>query len=141
MMSNSLQANFSPKASALHYISMAKYNCIPCGNISIKKYLYTLRALLAARWAAQNHSMPPIVFSKLAEAMLPASLRLYVAELLRQKTNGSETSFSERIPALDYFITEEFAALSKLIANIPASAPAKKEHMDAFFRSILSSAK
>jgi hypothetical protein len=51
--------------------------------VRAKKYFYVLRPLLACRWILRTNTPPPMLFSELAAADLPAHLNESVQELLR----------------------------------------------------------
>jgi len=56
-----------------HYVSMAKKNLhkyLQGEIIRHKKYFYSLRPLLAARWIRQRGSLPPMRFAELASQMI-----------------------------------------------------------------------
>ena len=112
---------FQSKAGMYHYLSMAKsnYRAYLCGEtVRLKKYFYVLRPVLAAKWIAERHCPPPVLFSELAEAMLTPALRPDVERLLELKMQTPEMGEREKIPALHDYLTESIAALEALAAEI-----------------------
>jgi uncharacterized protein len=59
-------------------------------KISIKKFLYASRALLACRWIRQHKSQPPTEFQALVDDVASADERIYFADLLAKKSDTSE---------------------------------------------------
>lgn len=47
---------------------MKKY--LSADEVKLKKYFYGLRSILAARWAVENGTVPPVEFEKLVEEKL-----------------------------------------------------------------------
>lgn len=99
-----------------HYVSMAKNNIenhFQSSQVNLKKYLYTLRPVLACEWIMVKNCPPPTEFSKLVDEVLPDSLKTSVQELLAIKKNSSEKDYGVRIPYIDSYIEQkldEFAA-------------------------------
>ena len=58
-----------------------------------KKYFYALRPILACRWALEQKSPPPVLFSRLVEAELPGSLGPAVEHLLLNQFLLAELQF------------------------------------------------
>ena len=91
---------FSERACFLHYLNMAKHNYqayLTGETVRLKKYLYVLRPVLAARWILNRHSIPPVLFSELEEAMLPVEMRETVSELLERKMQTPEAGAEPKI--------------------------------------------
>ena len=68
---------FSVKKSLYHYLRMAERNYktyLKFEDVQVKKYLYVLRPLLAAKWIVEKKSAPPVLFEELAEAELENEL-------------------------------------------------------------------
>lgn len=118
-----------------HYFQMARKTFrmhLQDDEVKFKKYLYALRALLAARWAREREDAPPMVFADLAEATLhEADVATEINRLLEIKARSVESDTSERWPVLHAFIENELAIGER-------SAPARgdradvKKQMDAF---------
>lgn len=62
---------FSVVSISHHYLHMARNNAhefLAGEKVSLKKYLYVVRALLAARWSIRRQSPAPMLFSELMAA-------------------------------------------------------------------------
>lgn len=132
------QTHFSPERAWHHYISMARNNYrayLRGDQVRLKKYLYALRPLLAARWVAQRGTAPPMAFSELVSTQLDAHddtvLRADIQRLLEWKMQASEAAHSAPWPALSAFIESELERKPQLPARTPVSA-ADIAALDAF---------
>ena len=116
---------FSPVASARHYLSMARGQMAACtaGTIRLKKYLYTMRALLAARWVVAERAPAPMLFGDLVGAELEDSMSGLVEELLAAKTASGESDERPRVPAFDAWVA---GALAEMEDAVGALAPGPK---------------
>ena len=116
---------FSPVASARHYLSMARGQVAACtaGTIRLKKYLYIMRALLAARWVVAERAAAPMLFGDLVGAELEDSMSGLVEELLAAKTASGESDERPRVPAFDAWVA---GALAELEDAVGALAPGPK---------------
>jgi predicted nucleotidyltransferase len=88
-----IPAFFNPMGATHHYRSMAKQalsSMTPDGRISIKKYLYATRALLACRWIERHRSQPPTEFHTLVSHLLSSDARSEMDKLVTQKSLGAE---------------------------------------------------
>jgi len=102
---------FSPVRAYHHYVSMAKknlYSHLQGEIIRHKKYFYSLRPLLAARWIRQRNNLPPMRFAELASHMLddPALID-EINALLAIKMQVAESDSGPRRNRLHDFIESE----------------------------------
>lgn len=107
-------ACFSQKASAFHYLGMEGGHSrayLRGEEVVAKKYLYVVRALLAARWCLEERSPAPMLLSDLVEAKLPEHLRPFVDGLLVAKARGKEHALVPRMPELDEWVVRDDAEL------------------------------
>jgi predicted nucleotidyltransferase len=84
---------FNPVGATHHYRSMAKQalaSMTPDGRLSIKKFLYATRALLACRWIERHRSQPPTEFLALVNELLPTDERSAMERLILQKSLNAE---------------------------------------------------
>ncbi|MEM9948399.1 MAG: nucleotidyltransferase domain-containing protein [Cyanobacteria bacterium P01_D01_bin.36] len=130
---------FLPLASCYHYCSMARQHQMRTAKktqVSLKKYLYTLRPCLAAMWVIERGTQPPMLFSELVEAYLPSGeLRRVVDELVTIKSSATEKDSVERLPMLDTFIEESVVRIGE---NLPAQKTAmRKDECNELFRQML----
>ena len=109
---------FNPRALAFHYAGMARENAneflrIANGEVrdeppTTKKYLYVVRAILAAKYVCDYRDMPYIEFSDLVDNYRKQLYRDGVYEaidgLLKRKREGLEKDVHERLPELDEWV-------------------------------------
>lgn len=105
---------FSGKRSRYHYLAMAHNNFrgyLQGDSVRLKKYLYVLRPLLAARWIALGLGQPPMRFADLAERLVDdAALLAEINALLTIKMRANEAEYSPRWPRIHAFIESELAS-------------------------------
>jgi predicted nucleotidyltransferase len=107
---------FSPRASSDHYRGLAKQMALGklrSERVRAKDYLYALRAVLAAKWIAESHSIPPVPFADLF-GTAPLGIQSLIPELLEHKTRTAECERMERIPELDAFLHEFLESVTTL---------------------------
>jgi len=118
---------FSPKRGRHHYLSMARRNFrsyLQGENVRLKKYLYVLRPLLAAKWIECGLGQPPMRFADLAEALVTdVALLDEINALLAIKMSVAEAEYSARWPNIHAFIDNE-------LARTPVDADYKKPEGD-----------
>jgi hypothetical protein len=128
---------YSPRRCFAHYLHMALGNWRDylCGRkqVSLKKYLYVFRPLLACRWIERGLGQVPMLFDELVAQVLDESfVREAIAELVARKRAGDELDCGPRVEALDGFIKAELPRLESLI---PAEEVLPKiEPLNRFFR-------
>lgn len=128
---------YSPKKCFVHYLHMAfgNYRDYLRGRdmVSLKKYLYVLRPLLACRWIERFQSPVPMLFQELVDAVLDeADVREAVAELVARKQSAEELSVAPPVEVLSQFVQMELVRLDAL--NHPTDASGDVDELDAFFR-------
>ena len=131
---------FQPRHLLYHYLSMARSNAhayLRGEEVSLKKYFYVLRPLLACRWIMDRGTPPPIEFDRLTEAELPASLYETVEQLLAQKRSTPEMGKGAHISVLDSFIHAEFDELDNAAELLPGKPDRSWEPLNAVFRQLL----
>ncbi|MGB0953425.1 MAG: nucleotidyltransferase domain-containing protein [Planctomycetota bacterium] len=135
------QANeaFRPLAACHHYHSMMRNMMSAIGNgeqVRMKKYLYSLRPMLAAQWVQERGTQPPILFQDLVEAYMPAGpLRTFLDAMIERKASDEETGLIERHPPLDQFLEEGFRKLGESLPEATSGVP--PERVNAWFRAML----
>lgn len=98
---------FNPVAHAHHYLGMATKHSvrhIRSGRVTLKRYLYATRALLACKWAIEEQSPVPMAFGDLCDALLDDNLRSLIDQIVETKVHGMEGDQQEAIPELDAWI-------------------------------------
>ena len=117
-----MQNYFSSKRGLYHYLSMADGNYreyLRGEMVRAKKYFYVLRPLLACRWILRTNTPPPMLFSELAAADLPAHLNESVQELLRIKMEVPEMKLIQRVNEINAFIEEKLPHIKEQIRSLP----------------------
>ncbi len=106
---------FSDVKGRWHYLSMANKTWrthFTADTVKLKKYLYVLRPLLAARWIDAGKGMPPMRFARLAEALVQdPNVRDEINALLRLKMSSVEHRHASRFARIDAYIEAELVAM------------------------------
>jgi len=128
---------YSPRRCFAHYRHMAFGNWRDYlrgrEQVSLKKYLYVFRPLLACRWIERQLGQVPMLFAQLAESVLDeADLRTALAELVARKQAGEELAVAPPVEALTRFIEAELPRLEAL--NEPGDVAGEVEELNGFFR-------
>lgn len=116
-----MKVYFSKKKTLYHYLSMAENNYreyLKEDMVRAKKYFYVLRPVLAAKWIFDYETPPPMEFSKLMKAELPAELTKDVENLLEIKINFPEVKTVPRIEAINKYLDKSIAELREQIDEI-----------------------
>lgn len=122
-----LPAIYAVEKGIYHYRSMAKTNYrgyLRGEQVSLKKYFYVLRSLLAARWLEINRTPAPLEFDRLL-TMLPndEALKAAIDALLVRKKQATEKALSAPVASIQIFIETELARLAALsLAATPRDA-------------------
>jgi len=133
---------FSPKSCMYHYLNMAKGNYrdyLQGEQVKIKKYFYVLRPILACGWIETYHTMPPIEFDRLVEALIPegSRLRMTIEQLLKRKKAGEELDYEPKLHPINDYLEERIAHFERTALALGLGAGAQDEQLDALFRSAL----
>ena len=128
---------YSPRRCFAHYLHMAFGNWRDYlrgrEEVSLKKYLYVFRPLLACRWIERQLGQVPMLFAQLVEGVLDeADVRAALAELVARKQAGEELAVAPPVEALSRFIEAELPRLEAL--NEPDDAAGEVEELNGFFR-------
>jgi len=128
---------YSPRRCFAHYLHMAFGNwrnyLRDREEVSLKKYLYVFRPLLACRWIERQLGQVPMLFARLVESVLEeAEVRAALDELVARKQAGEELAVAPPVDALTRFIEVELSRLDAL--NEPPEAAGDMEELDRFFR-------
>lgn len=130
---------FSVKKSLFHYWHMAESNYrkyLKEDMVRVKKYLYVLRPLLAARWVLDRKTAPPMLFEELLDAELEDSLRPEVEKLLILKKSMSEIGLTPRIQLFNDYIDKSMPEMKK-IAECIYEGKHNWEPLDQVFNEII----
>ena len=128
---------YSPRRCFVHYLHMAAGNARDYLRgrelVSLKKYLYVFRPLLACRWIERQLGPVPMLFAELVNRVLEEKeVREALEELVRQKQAGKELAVAPPVEALSRFVDRELPRLESL--NQPDEAAANIEELNRFFR-------
>jgi uncharacterized protein len=128
---------YSPRRCFAHYLHMAFGNWRKYlhgrDEVSLKKYLYVFRPLLACRWISRGLGQAPMLFAKLVEETLEeADVRAALDALVARKQAGDELAAAPPIETLSSFIEAELLRLEALAE--PAEAAGNVEDLNGFFR-------
>jgi predicted nucleotidyltransferase len=129
---------YSPRRCFRHYLHMAFGNWRDYLRdrqlVSLKKYLYVFRPLLACRWIERLGSQVPMQFARLVDGVLfETVVRNALDELVARKQAGDELDVAPPVAVLSHFIEHELARLQRLAE--PDEAAGDVETLSAFFRS------
>ena len=128
---------YSPRRCFAHYLHMAFGNWRDYlrgrEEVSLKKYLYVFRPLLACRWIERQFGQVPMLFGQLVESVLDeADVRAALDELVARKQAGEELAIAPPVEVLSRFIEAELPRLEAL--NEPDDAAGEVEELNGFFR-------
>ena len=105
---------FSKKKTLYHYIHMAENNYrgyLMKDMVMAKKYFYVLRPVLAAKWIFDYGTPPPMEFSQLMKAELPAELIVEVKDLLDIKINCPEVKTVPRRDEINKYLEKSIVEI------------------------------
>ena len=128
---------YSPLRCFAHYLHMAFGNWRDYlegrDQVSLKKYLYVFRPLLACRWIERSLGQVPMLFQELVDAVLEErEVRDALDALVARKRSGAELSKSAPDEVLSRFVATELQRLKTL--NDPEDAMGDMDELDLFFR-------
>lgn len=132
---------FSEKSVVYHYLNMArqqKDHFLQGETVKLKKYLYAIHPLMAAKWVLDNHTPPPVVFRELMDAELPETIRGDVELLIEKKIMYPEQKMIGREAKLDCYIQEEIERIGHYVAALPDEKERDWDALNQFFLSELS---
>ena len=112
---------FSVKKSLFHYWHMAESNYrkyLKEDMVRVKKYLYVLRPLLAAKWVSERKTAPPMLFDELLDAVLEDALRPEVEKLLVLKKSVPEIGLTPRIQLFNDYIDKSMPEIKEIAESI-----------------------
>ena len=139
-LSRVINEHFCSKSGLYHYLSAAKSNYreyLRTDMVRLKKYFYVVRPLLACRWILDKKCAPPMAFSQLAEAELPAELVEPVNRLLDMKINNPEVALCPRVDIINEFIEREIEQISEELTRVEDSAVKSWQPLNAAFLRLL----
>lgn len=128
---------YSPRRCYAHYLHMAFGNwrnyLLGREAVSLKKYLYVFRPLLACRWIERQLGQVPMLFAELVEGVLDEpDVRAALNALVARKQAGDELAVAPPVAVLSRFLEVELPRLDAL--NKPDDSAGNVEEMNGFFR-------
>jgi len=130
---------YAPEKGIYHYRSMAKtsYRTHLCGEVvSLKKYFYALRPVLAVKWIEVYGSAPPIEFQKLLPLLDDQELLSAIEKLLEEKMKSAELAKAPAIPILNRFLETELQRLETFNLK-PTPQESVIESLNSLFQTVL----
>lgn len=129
---------YSPQRCFAHYLHMASGNwrgyLAGREQVSLKKYLYVFRPLLACRWIERGLGEVPMLFQDLMDSVLEElEVRSVLDELVARKQAGDELATAPSVPVLSRFVEHELPRLQALREQ--DDHPGDVEELNKFFRS------
>lgn len=107
--------SYSPTACVYHYMHMARGNYreyLKGDEVSVKKYFYVLRPLLAIKWIEERSEIVPMEFGVMVDALITDSnLRSEISNLIERKKQGEELNREPKIVVISKFIETEMERL------------------------------
>lgn len=129
---------YDPCAGWYHYRHMARANTrnyLSREEVPLKKYLYVMRALLAARYVETHQAPPPLPIFELLDLIESYNVRQKVESLIAQKRSTGELGTGPTIPMLNDFIESEFHRTTSFEAS--KSKHSKIEILNHIFKVVL----
>ena len=131
---------YSVESGMYHYRSMAKNTeraYLRDPQVSLKKYFYALRPLLAVLWLERYGRPAPIEFHKLLHLIEDRrALCADIHDLLARKRNAPESWVGDPVPSIHAFVIEQLARLETMQPRVERRAGALPG-LNALFHAIL----
>ena len=127
---------FSSKNMLYHYVNTARRDMkeqLAGETVRPKKYFYALRPVLACLWVMERGTAPPVLFSDLTDAVLPARLSGVLEHLLDLKINGSEKLHIQPIPELHAYLSDTIRSIDAHMDTLPKDEPRSWDALNKFF--------
>ena len=139
---NSMKDEYFRKVSAVnHYYHMAMNHdkrYLEKRGCEMKKFMYHIRGLLAAKYAAVYGTYPPVLFNDLVEKMIcDKSIKEEIAELVRLKKESREHNTMIVSDTLVAFASGIAGEIEDMLGTFPEEAPPDLKRLDEFFLNIL----
>ena len=139
---NSMKDEYFRKVSAVnHYYHMAMNHdkrYLEKRGCEMKRFMYYLRGLLAAKFSAIYGTYPPVVFNELVEKMVgDKPIRDEIADIVRLKQESREHNTMIVSDFLVAFATELAAEIEAMFGTFQGENPPDLKRLDEFFLNIL----
>lgn len=104
----------------------------------LKRFMYHLRGLLAAKWAATYETYPPVLFEELVEKMVPdQKIRDEIARMVELKRESREHNTTIVSDELINFAARTAEEIESLFGTFPDEKPQDYDSLNNFFLNIL----
>jgi uncharacterized protein len=131
---------YAVESGMYHYCSMAKNTeraYLRDAQVSLKKYFYALRPLLAVLWLERYATPAPIEFGKLLHLIDERpELHTAIDDLLARKRAAPERWVGDPVPVIDAFVTEQLARLESMQPTVERK-PSALPGLNALFHAVL----
>ncbi len=131
---------YSPSACIYHYLNMARNNFreyLKGDIVSVKKYFYVMRPILAIKWIETFGSIIPMEFGDLVKALITEKeLLTEIDALIERKRAGDELKREPRIEVISAFIETELKRLESIVFSKRDDKP-QIDALNSSFREIL----
>ncbi len=135
-----LEKYYQPHKGVYHYLNMARSNFqdhLQDEKVSLKKYFYVLRPLLAVRWLEQYVTPAPIEFSTLLETIKPEDeITDEIDNILQLKSQTLEKGLIPKITKLNSFIENELKNRGE-VEIVKSSSSGLTDELNRLFRNQL----
>jgi predicted nucleotidyltransferase len=104
----------------------------------MKRFMYHLRGLLAAKYAALYGTYPPVLFKDLVDKMVcDTSIKAEIADLVRLKQESKEHNTMIVSDNLVLFAERLAAEIESMLGTFPEEKQMDYQKLDQFFLNIL----
>ena len=119
--------SFDPSAICYHYWRLAKNNhrefLVGKDSVSLKKYLYVLRAIIATEWVRHEETLPCVNFIELYNKVAKFdtttdNIYMEIDGLIKDKMSSFEKDTGPSIPVLDEYISRKLFVYDKGFKDI-----------------------
>jgi predicted nucleotidyltransferase len=137
-----LKDDYFRKISAVnHYYHMAMNHdkrYLEKRGCEMKKFMYHLRGLLAAKYAALHGTYPPVLFNDLVDRMVDQeNIKAEIANLVRLKKESREHNTMIVNESLVAFATGVATEIESMLGTFPEEKQMDYKKLDQFFLNIL----
>ena len=139
---NCLKDDYFRKVSAVnHYYHMATNHdkrYLEKRGCELKRFMYHLRGLLAAKYAALHGTYPPVLFGDLVDKMVcDTSIKAEIVDLVRLKQESREHNTMIVSDTLILFAERLAAEIESMLGTFPDEKQMEYQKLDQFFLNIL----
>lgn len=148
LIRDTARSYYTKNACIHHYHNMARGNflqyiqapAVRNEMVSLKKYLYALRPILACLWQIGKSEPPPMEFARLIQGefhRIPAGVRSAIEKLVVAKKAGVELGKSKPIEILDEWLSEKLNEINQYKENMEAFSKRPVSELNERFREAL----